>query len=85
MEIILLSVACIANSVAIVIHLVFHSRGNRRKGFGCSYADMKKAMEMQRFPDKSRKTADLLHDTVLKHYGASVDVLPGDHLTVESE
>lgn len=85
MEIILLSIACIMNAAAIIIHLVSHIRGNRRKGFGATYADLKQAQKMQHFLDESRKTADLLHDTVLKRYGVSVDVLPGDHITVKSE
>lgn len=45
MEIILLSIACIMNAAAIIIHLVSHIRGNRRKGFGATYADMIQAIK----------------------------------------
>ena len=90
MEIILLSIACVMNSAAIIIHLVSHIRGNRRKGglledFKPSFDDLKRASEMQRFMEGTKKTADLLHDTVFKHCGVSVDVLPGDHISIKPE
>lgn len=88
MEIVLLSIACIMNAAAIIIHLVSHIRGNRRKGLlrsRPSFDDLERASKMQRFMEGTKKTADLLHDTVLKHYGVSVDVLPGDHITVKPE
>lgn len=47
MEIILLSIACVANSVAIILLWVSHRRGNRR-GKGMSYSDIKRAMENAR-------------------------------------
>lgn len=88
MEIVLLSIACVLNSVAIFIHLVSHFRGSRRKrleDFKPSSVDLERDSEMQRFMDGTKKTADLLHDTILKHYGVSVDVLPADHITVKPE
>ena len=72
MEIILLSIACIMNAAAIIIHLVSHIRGNRRKGFGASYADIKRAMELQRYMEKANKAGESVHDQIIQLYGAPV-------------
>lgn len=65
MEIILLSIACVANSVAIILLWVSHCRGNRR-GKGMSYSDIKRAMEnahkMQNYYDKVRLSGQRLHE-----------------------
>lgn len=54
MVIILLSIACVANSVSIILLWVSHFRGNRR-GRGMTYADLKRSLEIQ------QKMADINH------------------------
>lgn len=51
MEIILLAVACIAISVAIVLYLVSHRRGNRL-GKGLSVDDLRRAERLQKVMDR---------------------------------
>lgn len=72
MEIILLSIACIMNAAAIILHLVSHIRGNRRKGFGATYADIKRAMEMQRYMEKANKAGESIYDQIQQFYGTPV-------------
>lgn len=72
MEIILLSIACIMNAAAIIIHLVSHIRGNRRKGFGASYADIKRAMEMQHYMQEADQVGKSVQDKIQQLYGTPV-------------
>lgn len=72
MEIILLSIACIMNAAAIIIHLVSHIRGNRRKGFGASYADIKRVMELQYHMEKANQAGKSVHDKIQQLYGTPV-------------
>lgn len=72
MEIILLSIACIMNAAAIIIHLVSHIRGNRRKGFGATYADIKRAMEVQRYMEKANEAGKSVLDKAQQLYGTPV-------------
>lgn len=67
MEIILLSVACVANSVAIILLWVSHRRGNRR-GKGSTYADLKRAFEMQKKLDSINGYGRDLSDTFHRIY-----------------
>lgn len=72
MEIILLSIACIMNAAAIILHLVSHIRGNRRKGFGASYADIRRAMAAQRYFEKANEAGENLYDKMQQLYGTPV-------------
>lgn len=60
------------NAAAIIIHLVSHLRGSRRKGFGSSYADIMRAMEMQRYMEKVNEAGKSVHDSIQQLYGTSV-------------
>lgn len=51
MELLLLSISCFCNSVAIIFLAVSHIRGNRR-GRGPSLSDLKNADSIQRYFDK---------------------------------
>lgn len=51
MEIVLLSCACVFNSVAIILIWVSLRRGNRW-GRGATYSDLKRAFEAQKMLDK---------------------------------
>lgn len=57
MEIVFLSIACIANSVAIILLWVSHIRGNRQ-GKGLSLSDLKNADSLQRYFDKVLNSPD---------------------------
>lgn len=72
MEIILLLIACLMNSVAIIVHLVFHIKENRRKGFGASYADIKRAMRVQRYLEKADQAGKSVLDSTQHFYGTPV-------------
>lgn len=72
MEIILLSIATIINSVVILVHLVSHIRGNQRKGFGATYADIKRAMELQRHMEKANQAGMSVYDKIQHYYGKTV-------------
>lgn len=69
MEILLLSVSCIANSIAIIFLLVSHFRGNRSKGKGMSYADIKRSFEISRMMDSVNRSGDRFAEYHRKAFG----------------
>lgn len=69
MEIIFLSIGCIANSIAIIILLVSHFRGNRSKGRGMTYADIKRSFELNRKMRDVNHAGDVFSDYCRKTLG----------------
>lgn len=57
MELLLISILCICNSVAIIFLAVSHIRGNRR-GKGLSLSDLRRADALHRYYEKVVNSQD---------------------------
>lgn len=69
MEIIFLSIGVIADSIAIILLWVSHIRGNRSKGRGMSYADLKRSMELAHKMESINSSGDRLVEHYRKAFG----------------